>query len=52
MISSNLQRGSLYHEPMIIPSEGRSRIPHMRPYRYPYSQKNEIEKIIEEMLTS
>ena len=25
-------------------------IPHVRPYRYPYSQKNEIEKIIDEML--
>ena len=25
-------------------------IPHIRPYRYPHYQKNEIEKIIEEML--
>ena len=27
-------------------------IPHVRPYRYPYFQKNEIETIIEEMLSA
>ena len=33
----------------IILKEG-AKIPHIRPQRYPYYQKNEIEKIIEEML--
>ena len=52
--------GDLFHSPTGLPpprkqdqainlKEGAG-IPHIRPYRYPHYLKNEIEKIIEELL--
>ncbi|WVZ11917.1 hypothetical protein V8G54_016447 [Vigna mungo] len=37
------------HDHAILLREG-GKIPNTRPYRYPYCQKNEIEKIVSEML--
>ena len=37
------------HDHSIILKPG-AEIPHIRPYRYPFYQKNEIEKMVREML--
>lgn len=52
----------LFREPDDLPSKGEcdhaitlkegASIPNIRPYRYPYYQKNEIERFVKEMLTS
>ena len=42
---------SRWHDHAIVLKEG-ANIPNLRPYRYPHYQKNEIERLVDDMLRS